>query len=103
MSLRWIVAVIVVLLGCGNGTKTESDEPTTAKEKQLLEAKKSGDKDAGQKSWGTWRYSGDRENCFFVVGRKCFKTENGACQFARCKAPKKCGSVGAGPATVSCK
>ena len=104
MSLRWIAAVVVALVSsCGNVTKTESDEPTTAKEKQALETKKSGNDDSRDKSWGTWRYSGDRENCFFVVGRKCFKSENGACQFARCKAPKKCATAGGGPATVSCK
>ena len=103
MSLRWIVVVVALALGCGSNTKSGPDEPTTAKEKQLLEAKKSGNLDARDKAWGTWRYSGDRENCFFVVGRKCFKSQNGACQFARCKKPKKCAASGAGPATVACK
>jgi len=102
MSLRSIV-VVVALAACGNGTKAGSDEPSNAKEKQTLEAKKKGELDARDKAWGTWRYGGDRENCFFVVGRKCFKTENGACQSLRCKAPKKCNTVGGGPAAVACK
>ncbi len=104
MSLRSILAVSVLVLGCGS-TQGKSDEPTTAKEKMALEAKKSGESyETGRAgaSWGAWRYSGDRNECFFVVGRKCFKTENAACQAARCKAPKKCETVGGGPATVSC-
>ncbi|MEJ7603938.1 MAG: hypothetical protein WKG01_39020 [Kofleriaceae bacterium] len=103
MSLRSIV-VVLVLAACGNGTiQTSSDEPQTAKEKQALEAKQKGNLDARDKSWGTWRYSGDRENCFYVVGRRCFKRENAACQAAKCRSPMKCQTAGAGPATVACK
>jgi hypothetical protein len=101
MSLRSILAIGVLAFGCGS-TKVGSDEPTTAKEKQAREAAASGES-SSTKNWGTWRYSGDRNDCFFVVGRKCFKTENAACQSAHCKTPKKCETVGGGPATVSCK
>src|SRR5688572_10931004 len=100
MSLR--VWLIVLALGCG-GARVESDEPQTAKEKQMREARASGDADKPGKNWGKWRYSGDRDDCFYVVGGKCFKTENKACQAARCKLPRKCTSVGGGPVTVSCK
>lgn len=100
------LALIFGLGGCGGGgydKKTTAGEPTTAKEKQLLEAKAAGDPDAtGQTSWGKWRYTGDRGNCFFVAGKKCFKTEVTACQAMRCKAGVKCKSSGAGPATVAC-
>lgn len=90
-------------LGCG-GDRKESEEPQTAKEKQLQEARANGeDDDGGTKKWGKWRYKGDRDSCFFIVGAKCFKTENAACQAARCKKPKKCHSAGAAPATVTCK
>lgn len=102
MSLRPIAVLLVLAFGCGS-TKPKSDEPTTAKEKQRREAKASGELDSSTKNWGAWRYSGDRNECFFIVGRKCFKNENQACQAARCKSPKKCNSVGGGPATVSCK
>ena len=95
--------LVLLLLACGGPEKLEKGEPTNAKEKQLREAKASGDLDAGGKRWGGWRYQGDRSECFFVVGRKCFKTEAGACTAAKCKAPKTCSSVGGGPATVSCK
>jgi hypothetical protein len=98
MSLRTVA--LVLLVACG-GSTVSSDEPQTAKEKQLREAKAAGDTNAGK--WGGWRYQGDRNECFYVVGRRCFKNENAACQAARCKAPKKCDVVGGGPATVGCK
>jgi len=102
MSRSLCLAVLACLaVACGADKK--SDEPTTAKEKQLREAKASGDDDGGTKHWGKWRYKGSRDACFFIVGAKCFKTENAACQEARCKKPKKCNAVGAAPATVSCK
>ena len=105
MSLRsacFVSLALVLAVGCGSAT-VKSGDPTTAKEKQAREAKASGQTDATDKKWGTWRYSGDRNDCFFVVGRKCFKTENAACQAAHCKMPKKCDTVGGGPAAVSCK
>lgn len=91
-------------VACG-GNASSADEPQTAREKQLLEAKKSGELDKDKdKKWGTWRYSGDRNDCFYVVGRKCFKTEPAACKSLACdKKKKKCTVVGGGPATVSCK
>ena len=98
MSLRTVA--LVLLVACG-GSTVSSDEPQTAKEKQLREAKAAGDTNAGK--WGGWRYQGDRNECFYVVGRRCFKSENAACQAARCRSPKKCDVVGGGPATVGCK
>jgi len=103
MSLRAIrIALIASLIaGCG-GSPPRNDEPTTAKEKQRREAAAERDTDSGGK-WGGWRYQGDRNECFYVVGRRCFKNENAACQAAHCKSPKKCDIVGGGPATVGCK
>lgn len=104
MSLRAALVVAALLVGCGsNKRRVEKGEPQTAREKQMLEAKKSGDIDKPSPKWGKWRYRGDRNNCFYVVGARCFKTKNSACQAARCKAPKSCNYEGAGPATVSCK
>lgn len=114
-SGRLVLAMVLGLAGlagfagCGGGggasagKSTGSKEPQTAKEKQLQEAKASGEADeTGQTSWGKWRYTGDRSNCFYVAGKKCFKTEATACQALRCKAAEKCKSSGAGPATVVC-
>jgi hypothetical protein len=112
MSLRSACLVPALILalaaGCGGGGgagkgRASANEPQTAKEKQLQEAKASGEADAtGQSGWGKWRYTGDRSNCFFVAGQKCFKTEVAACQTMKCKAGEKCKASGAGPATVSC-
>ena len=101
MSRSLCLVVLALVSACGADSK--SDEPTTAREKQLREAKANPDDDGGSKHWGKWRYKGSRDSCFYIVGASCFKTENAACQTARCKKPKKCTSVGAAPATVSCR
>lgn len=92
----------LVAMACGGDPK-RSDEPQTAKEKLRREARADGDDAGGSKSWGGWRYKGERDRCFFIVGSKCFKTEAAACSVAKCKAPKKCRAEGAAPAQVSCK
>ena len=99
---RLLCSVVLVCFAAACGGPS-SDEPTTAKEKQQREARATPDEAPGTKQWGKWRYKGDRDECFFIVGAKCFKTENAACQTARCKKPMKCNAVGAAPATVSCK
>jgi hypothetical protein len=104
------VALLVGLgLGaaCGSSRPTgpgsrQSGEPQTAKEKQLREAKAAGEVDGPSPKWGKWRYSGDRDNCYFVVGKKCYRTQATACQAVKCKAPESCKARGAGPATVAC-
>ena len=102
MSLLRVVAVGAVLYAVAGGgsQKADSDEPTTAAEKQRREAKASGESDGGK--WGGWRYQGDRNDCFYVVGRRCFKSEKSACNAAKCKTPAACKSTGGGPATVAC-
>ena len=93
--------MIVVACACG-GTQSEANEPQTARETQLQEAKAKGEVDAPNSKWGGWRYQGDRKDCFYVVGRKCFKTKKIACSAAKC-AKGTCEIVGGGPATVQCK
>jgi hypothetical protein len=110
MSLRTIALALVtsVLIACGGGA-TATDEPTTAKDKQRRDADEGGDAGDGGDGgdgdkpgkWGGWRYTGDRNECFFVVGRRCFKTEDAACTAARC-GKKKCEVTGGGPASVAC-
>jgi hypothetical protein len=107
MSLRTLrlsvsMAVLAcVALGCGGGGPPKSDEPTTAKEKQRRDAEASGERDPAGGKWGGWRYSGDRNDCFFVVGKRCFKTEAAACSAARC-GKRTCETTGGGPAAVAC-
>ncbi len=99
-SLGWLATVCLVV-GCGGTTKVSPDEPQTAKEKQRREAEAKGEVTPTGGKWGGWRYTGDRNECFYVVGRRCFKTEAAACSAARCS-KKKCEVTGGGPATVSC-
>jgi hypothetical protein len=102
MSLRMIsLGVLACLaLGCG-GDPPKSGDPTTAKEKQRREAAASGDAASPTAKGAGWRYAGDRDECFFIVGKRCFKSEAAACVAARC-ASKKCEATGGGPATVAC-
>jgi hypothetical protein len=92
-------ALFGVGLGCG-APPVDPKEPQTAAARARAEAKASGD-DGGGKQWGGWRYQGERDDCFFVIGRRCFKTEEAACKAARCGA-KKCVVDGGGPASVRC-
>lgn len=105
MSLRSSLLVFALVgVACGGDPK-HSDEPQTAKEKlRRQHEEESGEGDGGgSKNWGGWRYKGDRSQCFFVVGAKCFKTEAAACSAAKCKPSEKCRAEGAAPAQVSCK
>jgi hypothetical protein len=97
---RSLALVVLVAAGCAGGAPPRSDEPTTARDKQRRETEAKGDQAPGGK-WGGWRYTGDRNDCFFVVGRRCFKTEASACAAARC-GQHKCEITGGGPASVGC-
>ncbi len=105
MSLRSWCLVLGLVGACGGDPK-DADEPQTAREKMRAESKRDKDDkpvDSGGKSWGKWRYTGDRAECYFRLGQKCFKTEAAACSAARCKKPTKCHVEGAAPGQVSCK
>ena len=110
MSWRLAPLTLLVAVACASGNmKVKKGEPQTAREKMLAEEKAKQDKDTsddahppGSKKWSGWRYQGDRKQCFFTVGRKCFKTENAACQAAKCKAPSRCEADGGGPAIMRC-
>jgi hypothetical protein len=108
MSLRAVLVVVAFTIACGGESmKVKKGEPQTAREKMLAEQKAHPEEhDSGKKgkSWGGgWRYQGDRDDCFYIVGRKCYKTEKAACRAARCKRPATCTIEGAGPAAVKCK
>lgn len=101
MSLRAVV--LVAMLGCASTSMTtDPNEPQTAKEKQLREARAKGELDRPTTNANAWAYAGNRRDCFFVVGRRCFKTQKAACRKA-CGSQKACKITGAGPAAVSCK
>jgi len=101
MSLRTISLVVVAALAVACGAPSRSDEPTTAKDKQRRDAETAGAPELTGGQRNGWRYTGDRNDCFFVVGRRCFKTEAAACTAAKC-GTAKCEASGGGPATIAC-
>ncbi|HEY4242162.1 MAG TPA: hypothetical protein VGM88_20225 [Kofleriaceae bacterium] len=94
-----LLALLLAGAGCADTTVADKNEPTTAKEKQRREAEAKGELDAPADHGKGWRYDGDRNDCFFVVGHKCFKTQDAACK--TCGA-KSCSVTGGGPAQVTC-
>lgn len=106
MSLRLGLLALCLAFGCGGSEmRVKKGEPQTAREKMLAEQKAHPEEDAGagtSKKWTHWRYQGERKDCFFLVGKRCFKTQKAACAAAKCKAPSKCSLEGAGPATLKC-
>lgn len=89
-------------MSCSSTPPTAS-EPKTAKEKQLQEMKASGQvEDTNTSKWKMWRYTGDRAECYYAIGRRCFKTLKAACATTACRG-STCDTEGAGPAIVSCK
>ena len=103
MIAEMLPRALLVSLVFACGSHSDVKEPRTAKEKQMREARASGELDGPGKKWAGWRYQGDRGDCFYVFGRRCYKTEETACKAARCKGATKCTTVGAGPATMTCK
>jgi hypothetical protein len=101
ISLVFLLSVSLGSLASGCGASSRSEEPQTAAEKQRRDAETTGAVDAPAGSRNGWRYTGERDNCFFVVGRRCFKTEAAACTAAKC-GKRKCEATGAGPAAVAC-
>ncbi|HEY1552837.1 MAG TPA: hypothetical protein VGG28_33640 [Kofleriaceae bacterium] len=102
-----LLCLVIALAACG-GAAEDANEPQTARDKQMQEAKANGELDGSDaKGWGGWRYQGDRSQCFYVVGRRCFKSKKHACASA-CKLPLKTASLnmctidGGGPASVTC-
>ena len=93
--------LLVLSMACA-GPKPDPNEPQTAREKQLREAKAKGELDSPTGKWAGWRYRGDRDDCFYVVGRSCFRSKKVACGAAHCPMDR-CQVIGGGPATLQCK
>ncbi|HEX4455014.1 MAG TPA: hypothetical protein VH143_29340 [Kofleriaceae bacterium] len=106
-----LVCLVIALAASGSacgGAAEDANEPQTARDKQMQEAKANGELDGSDaRGWGGWRYQGDRAECFYVVGRRCFKSKKHACASA-CRIPLKtaalsmCTIDGGGPASVTC-
>ena len=81
MLARAILCCFVLISGssCASSQQpapqesSQQETKTNAKPKQR-EKKSYEDKDAVSdkgKQWGGWRYKGNREDCFYTVGRQC--------------------------------
>jgi len=103
-------ALVVVWLVCLAGACGETQSPGGAKAPQTAAARakaEKGEADADPvsgkgKKWGGWRYQGKRDDCFFLVKRRCYTERAAACEAARC-GKKQCVLDGAGPARVRCE
>jgi len=92
------------LLATGCGSNTSKPAGTPEKKSTAAHREHAPDKDAVSekgKKWGGWRWKGDREDCFYVVGNKCFAKERNACAAAKCGKSACLVKPGA-PAKVSC-
>jgi hypothetical protein len=102
---RLVVAVFLLTGACGGESPAAkgAQRPQTAAARAKTEKADAGEAavDGAGKKWGGWRYQGRRDDCFFVVGRKCFDNRDDACTAARC-GKNKCVVAGGGPATVRC-
>lgn len=119
MKLAVATALVIALAACGgkphvnrapkaiaDDDTAAADRPKThdAADRARAEAAENPDEPVSSqgKHWGGWRYQGSRDDCFFVVGRRCFADEKKACAAAKCK-NDECEVTGGGPATVSCR
>ncbi len=58
--------------------------------------------DGEGKKWKGWRYTGQRDDCYYVVKRKCYTERKKACKAAGCST-HDCRIDGVGPSRVSCE
>src|SRR5262245_14836120 len=107
---RALAAAVLCLIACG-GEPLPPERPRGAS--KVAKGARHGSEATREKAdpeplsgegraWGGWRYAGDPDDCFFVVGRRCFATEASACKAAKC-GKGRCESSGAGPAQIRCR
>jgi hypothetical protein len=100
---------LAISFSIGLGACGGSPPPAGPKQPQTAAARAKAERDPDEdkvsdkgKKWGGWRYQGSRDNCFFMVKRRCFDKRADACTAARC-GKKQCVVEGGGPATVRCE
>ena len=109
----FIVAPLSVFAGaslsaCAGGQQSgeEEDQARRGKKKKKTKHRKHPpDKDAVSekgKSWGGWRWKGDRDDCYFVHKNRCFDSKSRACEKAKC-GKRGCQVDDGAPSKVTCK
>lgn len=110
MRVARLASALLVVFGLVSACGGEATSPKGAKQPQTAAARARAEKaestedpvDEKGKKWGGWRYQGKRDDCFFLVKRKCYDSRADACSAARC-GKKQCVVDGGGPATVRCE
>jgi hypothetical protein len=97
LGLAALVAVLASSIACGGAPASVASVPPADDDPATAAPSPKG------KRWAGWRYAGDREECFYVVGRKCFDDKVEACEAADCAEGTRCTFDGAGPAQVRCE
>ncbi len=98
-----VAASFGAVLGCGSTQKTpaEKEDKKEKKPKKERKEEKNAVSEKG-KSWGGWRWKGDRDDCFYVHDNQCYAKEKAACKAADCGKGKCVVRKGA-PSKVTCK
>jgi len=94
------LALLCLVLGaaaCGSG---QSGPSAPAHDGEVADEGRAPDPEG--KSWGGWRWKGQRDDCFFVVKNHCYAKLDAACAAAGCD-EDHCLLAGGGPAKVSCE
>lgn len=112
--MRRVLAAILAIAGlAGCGDPLPPEQPRAAAKAATAAKGRTGSESTREapdpdsvpragKAWGGWRYAGSRDDCFFLVGRRCFATEAAACKAAKC-GRKQCVGAGGGPTTMRCR
>ncbi len=86
----------LLLASCGGSEAPKPSAPAAAPPPAKSESTPEG------KSWGGWRWKGDRDQCFYTLGKRCFADLKSACAAAKCGTAACIHDDGA-PASVTCK
>ena len=96
--LAGLVSLGVACGGTAENSGKKSGEPTPV---TRVPPQDEDEVDSKGKSWKGWRYTGSRDDCYFLYKGRCYTSEKKACKAAGCDVDD-CDLEGAGPATVSC-
>lgn len=106
--LAALAAGLLTLAACGGpppAKRAKSSSSAKSKGKTpitVVPPQEEDEVDREGKKWKGWRYTGQRDDCYYVVKRKCYTSRKKACKAAGC-AKHDCRIDGAGPSRVSCE
>ncbi len=105
-----VFAAALFVLSCGGGAVNEGNTARSRNAKAKAPPEKvrnyEDENNVGMSETrvSRWRWKGDRKQCYYVVGNRCFTTERAACKAAKCRGgAKKCVTDNSAPVNVSCK